>query len=381
MESPGGISMMIRWIAALALCLLLSPPAARAEGDWQPQEGDVELHDFAFQNGEHLALLRLHYLTLGTPLRDAAGHITNAALLLHGTTGVARGFLQPTLADNLFRPGKPLDLAHNFIVIPDGIGVGGSTRPSEGLHQHFPHYGYIDQVEAQHALVAALGIEHLRLVSGISQGGMQTWLWGERFPTAMDALVPIATMPMQISGRNLMWRQAIIHAIRNDPDWQGGDYDPAHRPTAWMQVAAPIFALMVGNIGKLQESGPDRAQTLAYDDKLIEAYQTRDANDYLYDFESSADFDPAAEIGRIRAPMLAINFADDQVNPAQFSVAKDTIAKIHQARFTLLPGGFGHGSIFHAELWGPSLGHFMASLPPHRLESDDTMRAGHHPPG
>ncbi|MGB8842255.1 MAG: alpha/beta fold hydrolase [Aliidongia sp.] len=353
--------MMVQWFRTLVLCLCLLPPGARAAEELQPQEGDVELHDFAFQDGERLPALRLHYLTLGTARRDAGGHIVNASLLLHGTTGTARGFLQPTLAENLFRSGTPLDLADNYIVIPDGIGIGGSSRPSEGLHARFPHYGYIDQVESQHAMLAALGIDHLRLVSGISQGGMQTWLWGERFPDAMDALAPIASMPMQISGRNLMWRQIIIHAIRTDPDWQGGDYDPAHRPTVWMQTAAPLFALMVGNPEKLQETGPDRAATLAHDAELIKAYKSRDANDYLYDFESSADFDPVAGLGRIRAPMLAINFADDLVNPAEFKITEQTIAHIPSAHLALLPGGFGHASIFHAELWGPTLAHFLVS--------------------
>jgi homoserine O-acetyltransferase len=371
--------MMTRWFLALCLCLL--PLGARAADEFQPQEGDVELHDFALQDGERLPVLRLHYLTLGSAQRDAAGHIVNASLLLHGTTGTARGFLQPTLAENLFRPGKPLDLAHNFIVIPDGIGVGGSTRPSEGLHAHFPHYGYIDQVESQHATLTALGIEHLRLVCGISQGGMQTWLWGERFPAAMDALAPVASMPMPISGRNLMWRQIIIHAIRNDPDWQGGDYDQAHRPTVWMQTAAPLFALMVGTPEKLQESGPDRDKTLAHDDQLVEAYKNRDANDYLYDFESSADFDPSAGLGRIRAPMLAINFTDDQVNPAQFKSTQETIAHIPSAHLKLLPGGFGHASIFHAELWGPGLAHFLANLPHHRPQTDSTASPPAHKPG
>ncbi|MDR3536866.1 MAG: alpha/beta fold hydrolase [Acetobacteraceae bacterium] len=358
--------MMRRLLTWLVSGLLLLPAASWAHDALQPQDGDVELHDFALQSGEHIPLLKLHYTTLGTARRDAAGKVTNAVLLLHGTTGTGKGYLAPTLADNLFRPGQPLDVKRYFIVLPDGIGIGGSTKPSDGLHAHFPHYGYTDQVEAQHAMLLGMGIAHVKLVSGISQGGMQTWMWGERFPDAMDALVPVASMPMQISGRNLIWRQIIIRSIRNDPAWMGGDYDPAHPPTLWMQTAAPLFALMVGNPEKLQALGPDRAKTLAAYDDLVAQYRTRDANDYLYDFESSADYDPAGAVDRIKAPMLAINFADDAVNPVQFTATRQTIMHLKSGRLVVLPGGesgYGHAGIFHAELWGPAMAKFLHDLP------------------
>jgi homoserine O-acetyltransferase len=357
---------MQRLFVYLLCGLMFLPIVARGQDAFQPHDGDVEVRDFAFQSGEHLAVLKLHYTALGTAQRDAAGKISNAVLLLHGTTGTSKGYLAPGLADNLFKPGQPFDARHYYIVIPDGIGIGGSTKPSDGLHAHFPHYGYIDQVQAQHAMLLGMGIDHLKVVSGISQGGMQTWLWGERFPDAMDALIPVASMPMQISGRNLIWRQIIIRAIRNDPDWHGGDYEPAHPPTLWMQTAAPLFALMVGNPEKLQALGPDRAKTLAAFDDMVAQYRGRDANDYLYDFESSADYDPAADIGRIKAPLLALNFADDMVNPAQFAVTRQTIARLKSGRLVVLPGGdkgYGHSSIFHAELWGPSVVPFLDTLP------------------
>jgi homoserine O-acetyltransferase len=343
-------------------CVLLTTPLARAGGVLQPTDGDVELHDFVLQSGQHMPTLRLHYTTLGTPHRDAAGHITNAALLLHGTTGTGKGFLAPTLADNLFMPGQPLDTTNIYVVLPDGIGAGGSTKPSDGLRGHFPHYGYVDQVEAQHAMLAAMGIDHVKVVLGISQGGMQAWLWGERFPDAMDALVPIASMTTPISGRNLIWRQIIIHAIRNDPDWHGGEYDPAHPPTQWMETAAPLFTMMIGNPDKLQAAGSDRAKTIAYYDTLITQYHSRDANDYLYDFESSADYDPAPQFAKIKAPLLAINFGDDAVNPPQLQATRQLIATMHGAKLVVLPGddiGFGHASIFHAEIWGSELGKFL----------------------
>ena len=356
---------MQRFLAALLCGLMALPIMAWGQDVPQPREGDVEVRDFALQSGERIPVLKLHYTALGIAKRDAAGKISNAVLLLHGTTGTSKGFLAPTLADNLFRPGQPLDTQRYYIVIPDGIGVGGSTKPSDGLHERFPHYRYADQVQAQHAMLLGMGIEHLKVVSGISQGGMQTWLWGERFPDAMDALVPIACVPAEISGRNLIWRQIIIRAIRNDPDWHGGDYDLAHPPTLWMQTAAPLFALMVGNAEKLQALGPDRTRTLAAIDGMVAQYRGRDANDYLYDFESSADYNPARDVGRIKAPMLAINFADDMVNPAQFVVTEQTIARLKSARLIVLPGGdagFGHASIFHAELWAPSLAQFLKNL-------------------
>lgn len=357
-------------LGMVALPAVAAPPAAAPTAPVAPaplamqqSEGDVDVRDFAFRSGERLPLLRLHYTALGTPRRDAAGKITNAVLLLHATTGTGKTFLVPTLADHLFRPGQPLDAQRYYIVLPDGIGFGGSTKPSDGLRGHFPHYGYLDQVAAQHAMVEGMGIDRLKLVAGISQGAMQAWLWAEQLPEAMDAVVPVACMPMQISGRNLMWRQIIVGAVRDDPDWRGGDYDPAHPPTAWMQTAALLFAVMVGTPERLQAAGPDRAKTLAYDSDLIAQYRGRDADDALYDYESSADYDPAPGIGRIKAPMLAINFADDQVNPAQLPVTRETVARIPSGRLVVLPGGWGHAGIFHAELWADQLGAFLGGLP------------------
>ncbi len=352
------------WLAGLLLGGCLSGPAARA-AQLPVTEGDVAIADFAFRSGEHLPL-RLHYVAVGTPHRDAVGRIDNAVLLLHGTTGNARNFLQPSLADNLFGPGQPLDAARVYSVLADGIGAGGSTKPSDGLRSRFPHYGYVDQVEAQHAMLDGLGITHLKLVSGISQGGMQTWLWGERYPDAMDALAPVASMPMQISGRNLLWRLISIHAIEDDPDYHGGEYDPAHPPTQWTKLAAPLFAIMVGNADRLQTAGSDREKTLAQYDSLIARYQGRDANDTLYDYRSSADYDPAPEVGRIRAPLLAINFADDLVNPDTLPQPRETVEHLPGGRFVLLDSGgkgYGHAAIFQAENWTNTLGDFLDALP------------------
>jgi homoserine O-acetyltransferase len=250
-------------------------------------------------------------------------------------------------------------------VLPDGIGAGGSTKPSDGLHARFPRYGYIDQVEAQHAMLQRIGIDHLKLVAGTSQGGMHTWLWAERFPDAMDVAVPVGCMPMQISGRNLLWRQIVIRAIRNDPGWHGGDYDPGHPPTLWAETAGPLFTIMTSNPARLQEAGPDRARTLAYYDELVAQLRKLDTNDLLYDVESSADYDPAPGIGAIKAPLLAINFADDEVNPAQFTVTRETIARVPSAKLVVVEAnpGYGHSSLSHAELWSASLAAFLDQLP------------------
>ena len=269
----------------------------------------------------------------------------------------------PSLADSLFRAGQPLDAQRYYLVMPDGIGAGGSSKPSDGMRANFPRYGYIDQVEAQRAMLEVMGVDHLKLVAGVSQGGMQTWLWGERFPDAMDALVPVAAMPMQISGRNLMWREIVIRAIVDDPDWRGGDYDPARPPTRWAQTAAPLAAMMAGNPVRLQEAGPDRTMTLAYCDQLAAQFRGRDAIDLLYDFRSSADYDPAPAIDRIEAPLLAINFADDEVTPIGLTVTRETVARLSSGRLMVLPGGYGHHGIFHGELWAEPLGSFLNSLP------------------
>ncbi len=361
------------WLAmgltiALGTGMLASGAGVAQAATPRPTEGDVSIPDFAFADGEHLPL-KLHYLALGNPHRDASGAVDNAVLLLHSTTGTGTTFLLPTLADNLFGPGQPLDAARYYVVMPDGIGQGGSTKPSDGLRARFPHYGYTDQVEAQHAMLDGMGITHLRLVTGISQGGMQTWVWGERYPNAMDALAAIGTMPMQLSGRNLMWRLIAISAIEDDPDYHGGEYDLGHPPMLWARVAAPLFAVMVGNADRLQAENGDRARTLANMDTLIEEYKGRDANNTIYDYRSSADYNPAPLVGRIKAPFLAINFADDLINPATLPEARSTVEHLPGGKFVLLESdatGHGHKAIFHAEEWGATLGSFLDALPGRR---------------
>ena len=353
----------LRLIAALTAGLLASPLAHAADPRLVPKDGDVVVLDFAFADGERLPTLTLHYITLGTPVRDASGSITNAVLLLHGTTGSSAQFLEPAFSEALFGPGQPLDIQHLYIVIPDGLGAGRSSKPSDGLGGHFPHYGYNDQVRAQHDLLGRIGVTHVKLVLGTSMGGMQTWLWGETYPNDMDALVAIASTPAAITGRNMLWRAMILEAIRADPQWKGGDYPPDAKPSAWRHVAVPLFTLMTGNPETLQALAPTRAAAApALDTMADKAATTWDAADIFYKFDSSADYDPAPKLGAISKPMLAINFADDLLNPPEFLDLPNTENLDH----VMLPGGsasFGHQTLNHSAAWVAPLKTFLNKIP------------------
>lgn len=346
----------MRWAAIfLAALLTLGLGEARAGS---VGEGVVALKNFRFGDGSQLATLNLHYRTLGTAVRDSTGHITNAVLLLHGTTGTADTMLAAPFRDALYGVGKSLDAERLFIVIPDGIGAGGSSKPSDGLRARFPHYGYKDQVRAQRAMLMDMGIEHLKLVLGTSMGGMQTVLWGETYPRDVDALVAIACTPAAISGRNMMWRAMIMDAIRNDPDWRGGDYPVDKPPRAWGLSALPLFRLMTGNVEELQKQGATRAKAIALVHEAAARAAKIDANDFLYTYDSSADYDPAPQLGAITKPMLAINFADDLLNPPELLAWPDrsNVSKV------LLPGGYGHQTLTHPDLWAPTLTKFLSTL-------------------
>lgn len=338
-------------LALLAWSIQAAPPGPMA------REGDYVARHFRFQSGEVLPELRLHYTTLGTPQRDQAGHVTNAVLMLHGTTGTGRNFLAPSFASELFGAGQVLDASRHFIILPDGIGRGGSSKPSDGLHARFPRYGYGDVVAAQHLLVTeGLGVDHLRLVLGTSMGGMQTWMWGERYPDMMDALLPIASQPTQISGRNLLWRRIIVEAIRTDPDWKGGEYTVP--PTRWTS-AVPLFTLMVDSALRLQAQAPTRQDANDLYEKLVaNALKTFDANDYLYWFESSWDYNPESDLGRIKARLLAVNFSDDLINASELGVMEKLITQVPHGHFVLVPASgrtMGHQTLAQAAVWKPYL--------------------------
>jgi homoserine O-acetyltransferase/O-succinyltransferase len=291
-------------------------PAQAAVSQPKPNDAFVDLHDFVFDNGESLASLKLHYLTLGTPRRDASGAITNGVLLLHGTAGSAADLVQAAFFDALYGAREPLDLSRNFLVIPDAIGAGDSSKPSDGLRTHFPHYGYRDQVRAQHLRLEKIGIRRrLKLALGTLMGGMQTWLWGEMFPSDMDCLVAIASTPAAISGRNMIWREMISQAIRSDQAWKNGDYPKDSPPKNWIKTAIPLSAIMTGSSEQLQKQAPTRGTAIDLVDKMEASGEAHDANDFLYALESSADYDPAPMLYAIVKPMLTINFADDLTNP------------------------------------------------------------------
>lgn len=339
--------------AALACVVALSSGAFAAASYPTPKEGDVILRNFRFSSGEILPELRIHYRTLGTPRKDAQGVVRNAVLIGHGTTGSGAQFIRPEFAGELFGPGQLLDATKYFIVLPDGIGHGKSSKPSDGLRAKFPHYGYTDMVQAQYRLLTeGLGVNHLRLVMGTSMGGMQTWVWGERYPDFMDALMPLASLPTQISGRNRVWRKTIIDAIRNDPAWMQGNYT-AQPPS--LRTAAELIFFMGSNSILQQQAMP----TLAKADEVLNGYVERatrelDANDLLYQISASRDYDPGPGLERIRAPLIAVNSADDLINPPELGILEREIKRVKHGKAVVIPLSKetrGHGTHTLAAVW------------------------------
>jgi len=330
--------------------------------DFPPvQSADFVLRDFHFRSGEVLPELRMHYRTLGMPRFDKHGVVGNAVLILHGTTGSGSNFLRPEFAGELFNRGQPLDTSRYFLILPDNLGHGQSSKPSDGLRAKFPRYGYRDMIEAQYRLLTeGLKVNHLRLVIGTSMGGMHTWLWGEIHPEFMDALMPLASLPIQISGRNRVWRRMIIDAIRTDPEWQNGDYEAQPRG---LRLAAEMLFLMSSNPVQRQKEAP----TLAEADAALETYvanasKTLDANNVLYALEASADYDPAPALDQIRAPLLAINFADDLINPPELGVLEQEIKRVKRGRDLVIPASArtrGHGTHTLASIWKKHLIKFL----------------------
>jgi homoserine O-acetyltransferase len=322
-----------------------------------PTESDYTIRDFKFASSETLPELRIHYRTLGKPEKDAQGKTSNAVLIMHGTTGSGAQFIRPEFAGELFGKDQPLDATKFFILLPDGIGHGKSSKPSDALHAKFPRYGYVDMVEAQYRLlIDGLSVNHARLVMGTSMGGMHTWLWGELHPDFMDALMPLASLPTQISGRNRAWRRMIIDAIRNDPGWQGGDYT-AQPPS--LRTAAEMLWFMSSNPVLRQMDAPTLVKTDEVLDKFVaEIMKTDDANDVLYALEASRDYDPGPNLEKIRAPLLAINFADDLINPPELKILEREIKRVPKGRAVVIPLSDktrGHGSHTVAALWKDQL--------------------------
>jgi homoserine O-acetyltransferase len=318
-----------------------------------PTEGDVTLRDFHFANGETLPELRMHYRTLGTLQRDAQGVVRNAVLIGHGTGGTGAQFIRAEFAGELFGAGQLLDATKYFIVLPDGIGHGKSSKPSDGLRAKFPQYGYRDMVEAEYRLLTeGLGVNHLRLVMGTSMGGMHAWLWGERHPDFMDALMPLASLPTQISGRNRVWRRTAIDAIRNDPAWMNGDY--ASQPPS-LRTASELIYFMGSNPQLRQAAMPTLAESdKVLDDAMATAMRENDANDVLYQVSASADYDPGPGLEKIVAPLYAVNSADDLINPPELGILEREIKRVKRGRAVIVPLSpetRGHGTHTVAKVW------------------------------
>jgi|SRR5579871_4088931 len=346
------------FIASILVCLSLAQASAQTPPPPMPvlatHEGDFMMRDFKFADGESLPQLRLHYTTLGKPHRDARGHVDNAVLILHGTGGDGHQFLRAQYAGVLFVSGGLLDPAKYFIILPDDIGHGKSSKPSDGLHAKFPHYAYADMVAAEYALVTkGLHVDRLRLVTGTSMGCMHSFMWGENYPDAMDALMPLACLPVQIAGRNRMWRKMVIDAVEKDPAWNGGEYKS--EPEAGLRNAEDILLIAGSAPLPMQKNYPTRDAADKYvEDTVARGMASEDANDMLYQVASSRDYDPSAKLGAIKAPVMWINSADDFINPPELGIAEAKVKEIPHARFVLIPASLethGHGTHTWAAIW------------------------------
>jgi homoserine O-acetyltransferase/O-succinyltransferase len=344
-------------LAAASFALSLVAPVAAADYP-APQEGDWIARDFRFHTGEIMPELRLHYTTIGAPTGLPV-------LVLHGTTGSGSSLLTPAFAGELFGPGQPLDASRHFIILPDAVGTGKSSKPSDGLRARFPRFNYYDMVAAQHRLVTeGLGVRHLRLVLGNSMGGMHTWLWGVSYPDIMDALVPMASQPTEMSGRNWMMRRMLIDAIRNDPDWNNGDYTVQPRA---LKVANVFFGIATsGGSQAYHKLAPTRAQADKLLDERLAAPFQADANDVLYQWDASRDYNPAPALDRVQAALLAINSADDERNPPELGVMERELKRVRNGRMYLIPASEdtrGHGTTAMARFWKQQVQDFLQAVP------------------
>ena len=344
---------------AAGLAALMGAPA-RAQIDYasQMKQGDASLRDFTFASGQKLAALRIHYATLGTPRRDAAGQIVNAVMVLHGTGGSGQQFLSPQFAQELYGPGQPLDLKRYYVILPDGIGHGKSSKPSDGLRMRFPHYGYADMVEAQRRLLTeALGVKKLRLLMGTSMGCMHGFMWGAANPGMVQAMMPMACLPVRIVGHNRMWRRAAIEGIKADPAWRGGNY--ATPPVQGLRTAVSLLQVAGFAPLYLQKTYATPAAADAYiADRIAKDIPTRDANDLIYQLDASSDYDPSAALEQINVPMTWVNSSDDFINPFDYGIAEKAAARLPQAKYVLVKGSDetrGHGTHTWARFWKDEL--------------------------
>jgi homoserine O-acetyltransferase len=352
-------------VAVCAAAVAAAVPAAAQATFPAPVEADFVARDVTFTSGDRLPEVRLHYRTLGTPQRDASGAIRNAVLILHGTGGSGAGFLGPGYGGLLFGKGQLLDAERYYIILPDNVGHGRSSKPSDGLRMKFPAYRYTDMVRLQHRLVTeGLGLTRLRLVMGTSMGAMHAWMWGYMFPAVADGLVPLASNPVEIAGRNRMWRKALVDAIVTDPTWQQGEYT---EPPRGMASALGFLLIATSTPMQWQKQWPTAAAVDAWlADQIATRLKTTDANDTIYHFRASEDYDPSPHLAEITAPLLAINSADDFVNPPELPMMQALIGRVKHGRFVLLPATDatrGHGTHSLPAVWGEHLAAFLKALP------------------
>ena len=344
----------------LALATQTATPIAKS---WPIHEQDVILSDFRFHDGETLPQLRMHVATLGSPHHNQAGQIDNAVMVLHGTGGTGKQFLSPQFADELYGPGQPLDINRYYVVLPDNIGHGGSSKPSDGMRMHFPKYDYDDMVEAQYRMLTeGLGIHHMRLIMGTSMGCMHSFTWGETHPDFMSALMPLACEPIEIAGLNRMWRQLAISSIEADPEWQNGNY--LSEPLSGMRGAENLLFVAGSAPLYYQAHYPTReAASLYADQRVAEGIKHFDANDLIYQLDSSRNYNPWPKLERIKVPLTWVNSADDFINPRNFTYSAEALKHIPLARFRLIaetPETHGHGTHTWAKFWKNDLSALLA---------------------
>jgi homoserine O-acetyltransferase len=368
------LSWPIPKLAAALLCLSAVLPAMGAaslhaqapSAARTPVEGDYVARDFRFGSGETMPSLTLHYRTLGTARRDASGVVQNAVMILHGTGGTGAAFLSQTFGGQLFGQGQLLDAAKYFIILPDGIGHGKSSKPSDGLHARFPKYTYDDMVRSQHLLLTeGLQVNHLRLVLGTSMGAMHCWVWGEMYPEFVDGLVPLASAPTAIAGRNRIMRTMIMDSITQDPAWNRGEYK--EQPREGLIGALNLLMMMTSSPLQWHKSGPTRdAADHWYEDQIRTRLAATDANDMLYQYNASREYDPSPGLEKISAPVLAINSADDVVNPPELGLLERLMPRVKRGRYILIPTSDqtrGHGTHSLPAVWGKYLEEFLKGLP------------------
>jgi homoserine O-acetyltransferase/O-succinyltransferase len=343
---------------------LLAGAASPAQtSHWPTQDGNYVIKNFHFGSGESIPELKLHYLTLGKPHRDAAGHTDNVILLLHGTGGDATSLLNPVFSDVLFGPGQPLDITKFYIILPDDIGHGESSKPSDGLRMKFPQYDYDDMVASQHTmLVDGLHVDHLRLILGTSMGCMQSFVWGETYPNFSEALAPFACLPVELAGRNRMWRYMAMQMIRDDPAWKNGDYTT--EPVEGLRAANDLILIAGSAPLLMQKRFPTRALAEDYVNRTLDSMIAHtDANNFLYYVNASRNYKPEPKLGTITTPVLWINSADDFINPPELGIAQKLVTRMPHAKFILIPISeetHGHGTHTQAAVWKDYLVAFLA---------------------